>query len=150
MTAPGSEDDDRLLDELRTAVRQAGSPTPTMIAAGSAALSWATVDAELAALTYDSFGDELATVRGPAVKPRTLVFTAARVSVELERTETSLVGQIVPPASSEVTLLGPDGELAALSADELGCFEFERPPGGLLRLHCRTSSAVFFTDWFRF
>jgi hypothetical protein len=149
LTTSGWDDDDRLLDELRTAVRQAGSPTPTMTAAGYAAFSWGTVDAELAALTHDSDRDELVAVRGPSAPSRTLVFTGAHVSVELERTETDLVGQFVPPASGEVTLLGPDGELAAASADDLGCFDFERPPGGLVRLQWRTSSVVLITDWFR-
>jgi hypothetical protein len=149
LMAPEWDDDDRLLDELRTAVRQAGSPTATMTAAGYAAFSWRTVDAELAALAYDSVRDELAAVRGPSAPPRTLVFTGAQVSVELERTETCLVGQFVPPTSAEVTLWGPDGVLATASADELGCFDFESPPGGPVRLHCRTSSGVLLTDWFR-
>jgi hypothetical protein len=149
MTAPRWDDDDRLLDELRAALRQAGSPTPTMTAAGQAAFSWGSVDAELAALTHDSVRDELAGVRGPAAPPRTLVFTGAQVSVELERTETSLTGQLVPPTPGDVALWGPDGELAAASADELGCFDFERPPSGLLRLRCHTSSGVLLTDWFR-
>jgi hypothetical protein len=45
MTAPRWDDDDRLLDELRAALRQAGPPTPTMTAAGHAAFSWGSVDA---------------------------------------------------------------------------------------------------------
>ena len=46
MTSQGWDEDD-LLEQLRRAVRQAGTPTPTMIAAGQAAYSWRTVDAEL-------------------------------------------------------------------------------------------------------
>jgi hypothetical protein len=149
VTAPGWDDDDRLFDELRTAVRQAGSPTPTMTAAGHAAFSWGAVDAELAALPLESEREEWVAVRGFSAHPRTLVFSGAHLSVELERTETDLVGQFVPPTSGEVALLGPDGELAAASADELGCFEFQHPPGGLVRLRCRTSSRVVFTDWFQ-
>jgi hypothetical protein len=142
-------DDERLLDELRTAVRSAGSPTSTMAAAGHAAFSWATVDAELADLTYDSVSHDLAAVRGPAEPPRSLVFTGVHLSVELERTESTLTGQLVPPTPGEVALCGPDGELAAASADELGCFAFERPPSGLVRLRCLTSSGLVLTDWFR-
>jgi hypothetical protein len=148
MTDPGW-DDDRLLDELRTAVRQAGSPTPAMKAAGYAAFAWWTIDAELAALTDEVVGDEVATVRGPSAPPRTLLFTGTQVSVELERSATSLIGQLVPPASGEVTLLGPDGELAVADADEVGGFHFQSPPTGLVRLRCRTSSGVLLTDWFR-
>ena len=149
MTTPERDDDDRLLDELRAALRQAGPPTPTMIAAGRAAFSWGSVDAELASLTHDSSSDELAGVRGPTAPPRTLVFQGAQVSVELEQTETGLAGQLIPPAPGEVTLWGPDGELSAVTADEVGCFEVERPPGGLVRLRCLTSSGVLLTDWFR-
>jgi hypothetical protein len=148
MAAP-ERDDDRLLDELSAALRQAGSPTPMMTAAGRAAFSWGSVDGELAALTHDSVHDDLTAVRGPSAPSRTLVFTGAQESVEVERTETSLTGQLIPPTSGEVALWGPDGELAAASADERGCFAFERPPSGLVRLRCRTSSGVLLTDWFR-
>ena len=91
----------------------------------------------------------MAAVRGPAAPPRTLVFTGAQMAVEVERTETSLAGQVVPPAPGDVTLWGPDGELAAATADELGCFDFEHPPSGLVRLRCRTPSGALLTDWFR-
>jgi hypothetical protein len=148
MNAP-EQDDDRLLDELRAALRQAGPPTPTMIAAGRAAFSWGSVDAELAVLTHDSLRDGLTGVRGAAAPPRTLVFTGADVSVEVEQTETGLTGQLIPPTAGEVGLWGPDGELAAVTADELGCFDFERPRGGLVRLRCRTTAGVLLTDWFR-
>ena len=143
------DDDDRLLGELRAALRQAGDPTPTMIAAGSAAFSWRDVDAELAALTHDSLTDELAGVRGPAAQPRTLVFQGPQVSVELEQTSSGLAGQLVPPTPGEVALWGPDGELATATTDELGCFEVRRPPSGLVRLRWRTSSGASLTDWFR-
>jgi hypothetical protein len=137
------------LDELRTAIRQAGSPTPTMIAAGHAAFSWRTIDAELAALTHDSLQDEMAAVRGPAAPTRTLIFTAAELSVELEQTATSLIGQLIPPTSGEVVLSGPGGEIATATADELGCFDVERPRDGLVRLRCRTASGMLVTEWFR-
>jgi hypothetical protein len=148
MNAP-EPDDDRLLEELRAALRRAGPPTPAMIAAGRAAFSWGSVDAELAVLTHDSLRDGLAGVRGAAAPPRTLIFTGAEVSVEVEQTETDLTGQLIPPTSGEVGLWSLDGEVAALTTDELGCFDFECPPGGLVRLRCRTTSGVLVTDWFR-
>jgi hypothetical protein len=150
MTTQGWDDDDQLFDHLRAAVRHAGAPTPTMTAAGQAAFSWRTVDAELAALTYDSVAEDPALVRSTAAAPRTLVFEGAQLSVEVERTEEGLVGQLLPPTRGEVTLLGPDGELAHGSVDELGCFSFGPPPGGPVRLRCRTSAGVLLTDWVRF
>ncbi|MCV2489842.1 hypothetical protein OF117_10755 [Geodermatophilus sp. YIM 151500] len=148
MTAPGRDEDDVLLEQLRAAVRQAGPPTPTMTAAGYAAYSWATVDAELAALTHDSLVDEPAGVRG-ASGPRDLVFEGERLSVELEHDQDCLVGQLVPPAPGEVILLRPDGALARSAADELGRFRFPGPVAGLVRLRCDTPSDVLLTDWIR-
>jgi hypothetical protein len=147
MTTPRPDEDQRLVQELRAAVNRVGVPTARMIAAAQAAYSWRTVDAELAALTHDSLTDESTLVRGGSAMPRTLAFESARVAVELEQTEDGLVGQLVPPATGEVTLLGPDGELESASVDELGCFSFDRAPHGPVRLRCRTSSGVMITEW---
>jgi len=149
MTTPESDEDRRLLQDLRAAVRSAGAPTPGMMAAAQAAYSWRTVDAELAALTHDSLTDSSALVRGGLAGPRTLVFESESMSVELEQTQDGLVGQLVPPTDGEVTLQGPQGELGQASVDELGCFCFDRTPHGTVRLHCRTSSGVVVTHWVR-
>jgi hypothetical protein len=98
VTAQGWDEDD-LLEQLRTAVRGAGVPTPTMVAAGEAAFSWRTVDAELAALTHDSLVGGSVLVRGGDAVPRSLVFEGRRLSVELDEAEEGLVGQLRPPAS---------------------------------------------------
>jgi hypothetical protein len=149
MTTPGWDEDEQLLAELRTAVQRAGAPTPRMIAASEAAYAWRTIDAELAALTHDSRDGETALVRSTSGSARTLLFEATDVSVELEETEGALVGQLVPPTHGEVTVLGPDGELARTSVDELGCFSVEPSPRGLIRLRCRTPSDVLITPWVR-
>jgi hypothetical protein len=149
MTTPEPDEDRRLLEDLRAAVRSVGAPTPGMMAAAQAAYSWRTVDAELAALTHDSLTDTSALVRGGLAGPRTLVFESESMSVELEQTEDGLVGQLVPPTDGEVTLQGPSGELGHASVDELGCFCFDRTPHGTVRLRCRTSSGVLVTHWVR-
>ena len=149
MTAPGWNEDDALLDDLRAAVRQAGEPTPAMAAAASAALSWATVDSELAALTYDSLAEESSGVLGATSGPRDLVFEGAKVSVEIEQDQDCLVGQFVPPATGEVSLLHPGGELARTDVDAWGRFRFDRAVTGLVRLRCSTSSGVLLTEWIR-
>jgi hypothetical protein len=147
--ASGWDEDNILLEELRTAIRQGGAPTPTMTAAGYAAYSWASVDAELAALTHDSLVDEAVGVRGASSGPRDLIFEGTQVSVELEQDPNCLVGQLVPPTTGEVSLLRPNGELAHTDVDELGRFRFERSVAGLVRLRCSTSSGVLLTDWVR-
>ncbi len=142
-------DDDHLLVDLRAALRQAGRPTPAMVAGGRAAFSWAGIDAELAVLTHDSLRDAPTGLRGAAAPFRTLEFTGARTSVDIELTGTGLTGRLIPPTSGEVGLCGPDGELRAVTTDELGCFDVEGVPGGPVRLRCRTASGVLLTDWFR-
>ena len=143
----GADEGESLLAELRAAVRASGSPTPQMIAGAEAAFSWRTIDAELAALAHDSLVHESALVRSTSTAPRTLVFTAGDFTVEIEHTEDVLAGQLLPPAAGEVTLLGPAGELDRAEVDELGSFTLARPPGGPVRLRCRTSRVVL-TDWF--
>ena len=149
MTASGRDEDDDLLDELRAAVRHAGTPTAAMAAAARAAFSWRTVDAELAALTRDSLVDVPVGQRGASAGPRDLVFEGRELSVELERDEDCLVGQLVPATPGQVTLLGPDGELDRSDVDEWGRFRFERPPSGPTRLRCTTAAGVLVTDWVR-
>lgn len=139
--------DDALLAALADATRQAGEPTGTMAAAAEAAFSWRTIDAELAALTYDSMADEAALVRDAGTTSRQLVFEGEALGVELEHTPDGLVGQLVPPASGSVTLLGPAGELASAEADELGLFRFDEAPRGPVRLRCVTEGADILTDW---
>ena len=149
MTASGRNEDDALLEDLRRAVRHAGEPTPAMKAAGQAAWSWATVDAELAALTHDSLVEEAVGVRGAPSGTRDLVFEGTELSVELEQDPECLIGQLVPPTTGEVTLLHPGGELARTDVDEFGRFRFDRSVSGLVRLRCSTPSGVVITDWMR-
>lgn len=139
--------DDELLAALSEATRQAGEPTPTMAAAADAAFSWRTIDAELAALTYDSLAEEAALVRDASTSTRQLVFEGEALSVELEHTPDGLVGQLVPPTAGTVTLLGPAGELATAEADELGLFRLEGARRGPVRLRCTTGSDEILTDW---
>jgi len=77
------------------------------------------------------------------------VFEGKQLSVELQLTENSVIGQILPPGAGELILLTPDAELARTEAEELGCFSFECTAAGPVRLRCRTSSAELVTDWFR-
>ncbi|MGY1823995.1 hypothetical protein [Geodermatophilus sp. SYSU D00079] len=148
MTTPGPDEDDRLLDLIAQAVRSVGPIPPAVRAAGEAAWSWRTVDAELAALTSDSTAGDPALVRSADVAPRTLVFEGGRLAVELSVTEEGLLGQLVPPTEGEVTLLGRDGVLDHTAVDEVGCFTFELPAGGEVQLRCGTPAGVLRTEWF--
>lgn len=149
MTTAPWDDDERLLAELRAAVQQAGAPTPGMAAGAEAAFAWRTVDAELAVLSEEAAAAESALVRGTSTAPRVLEFSAAELSVELERTGSGVVGQLVPPTPARVTLVGRGGELGRAEADELGCFVLDHPAGELVRVRCETPSAAVVTEWFR-
>ena len=140
-------DDDTLLAELKEATRRAGEPTATMAAAAEAAYSWRTIDAELAALTYDSVLDQAALVRDAGTASRQLVFEGEGLAVELDHTPDGLVGQLVPPTPGTVTLLGPTGELASVVADDLGLFRIEGARRGPVRLRCVTDTHDILTDW---
>jgi hypothetical protein len=120
-----------------------------MTTAGQAAFSWRSVDAELALLSEESAAAESAMVRGAPTGSRTLEFQGTRLSVELEETDAGLVGQLVPPTSGQVTLLGPGGELGQAAADELGCFTLDYPSGQLVRVRCETPTGALITEWFR-
>jgi hypothetical protein len=148
MTTAPWDDDEWLLGELRAAVQQAGTPTPGMTAAAEAAFSWRTVDAELAVLSEEAATAESALVRGDPTAPRILEFRTAQLSVELEQTESGLVGQLVPPTPGRVTLLGRGGELGRADADELGCFTLDHVSGALVRVRCDTPSGALVTEWF--
>jgi hypothetical protein len=137
------------MEELRAALQQAGAPTPSMTAAGEAAFSWRSLDAELAVLSEESAAAQSALVRGAPAGPRTLEFRSAHLSVEFEETETGLVGQLVPPTEGRITLLGPDGDLGRATADELGCFTLDHRRGDLVRVRCETPDGALVTEWFR-
>ncbi len=146
-TAPW--DDDRLLEDLRAALRRAGGPTPVTAATGEAAFTWRTVDAELAVLAEEPAAAGPPPLRGAPPGPRTLAFRGTRLSVELEATGTGLVGQLVPPTTGEVVLQGCGGDLGRARADELGCFTLDHPPGDLVRMRCETPAGGLVTEWFR-
>jgi hypothetical protein len=154
MTEPRWSDDDALLADLKAALAQAGPPDEALLESGRSAFAWRTVDAELAALTYDSLLDELTVVRGQsggtADGPRSLVFEAGDVSVELDVLPGRIVGQIVPGAAGEVVVQTPTEDLVRATADDAGLFSVTvTTPDGLVRLRCTTAAGTVVTDWVR-
>ena len=92
-------DDEELLAALGEAIRAREAVPEWFVETGKNAYAWHNIDAELARLTYDSSRDRdaFAVVRSEAASIRALTFTSAQLSVELEVTAGSLVGQIIPP-----------------------------------------------------
>lgn len=149
-------DDEQLLEALRASVRARQDVPPWFTQTARNAYTWLDIDAQLARLTYDSSHDrELeATLRSVNVRSerasvRALTFTSARLAIELEVTADSLIGQIVPPRQGCLRLEYRNGENAAFSIDEIGCFCVHPLPDGAFRLHCRTEDGIdVVTNWF--
>jgi hypothetical protein len=111
---------------------------------------WHDIDAELAQLTYDSSRDRdrSASVRSETASIRALTFTSAHMSVELEVTEGSLLGQIMPPGDGTIEVQTQAGVTTAVPIDEIGCFAIEPVPPNPFRLHCRTGRGLdVVTGW---
>lgn len=146
MTTP-PDDDEQLVADLRAAVEHAGAPSEQMIAAAEAAYSWRTIDAELAALSEDSFADGAVLAHAAAAPVRTMVFAASRLSVEISVSDQQLAGQLAPAMAGSVTVSGPAGELGRATIDDDGHFALPRPGHGPVRLRVSTGSGALITEW---
>jgi hypothetical protein len=146
MTTPAP--DDELLDVLGALLRRA-DPTPDEVRrAASASLAWRDPDAALAVLIAEQ---RPATVRGPA--PRLLTFEVGDMSLDLEVTAEArrvrLVGQLVPPGPTVVTVHHADGT-SEVPADALGRFVVTGVATGLVRVCCTPYGATHLcTEWFQ-
>jgi hypothetical protein len=142
-------DDGELLEALRQALRLRRIVPPGFVQAGKGAFVWLNVDAELAQLTYDSSrGPAAVGMRAELASIRALTFTSAGARIELEITESSLLGQIVPVQAAVVEAHTGTAVAARVSSDEVGCFVIEPIPPGPFRLRCRTAAgADVLTGW---
>jgi hypothetical protein len=142
----------KLLAELVRAGQLDPVP-PELTAAAKSSFAWYTMDAELAALVYDSSEDdrELAGVRG-ASSTRLLTFESPALTVEVEATADGnrrrLLGQLVPPQPGRVEVRHIEGSASA-DVDEVGRFAVDDVPPGPVSLHCQGSgdSVAVTTDW---
>jgi hypothetical protein len=150
MTSPWS-DDERLLAALGDAVRAAEAVPPDFLAAAQAAYTWRDIDAELAALTYDSALEqdrEPAGTRAQQAGLRALTFVSAHLSIELEVGRESCLGQLVPAQPGRVEVQVVTGEAMPVTVDEVGFFVVRPVPAGWFRLRCHTAEgADVVTGW---
>ena len=144
-----TETDDELASRLgRTLARI--DPVPTeVIAAARASRTWRTIDAELAALLYDSAldGSEGVGVRGGG--PRLLTFTSPEVTVELEVRDGGhrVVGQIAGTPGARVEICHADGP-APVEIDDIGHFSCRSVgPGPISVRVTDANGTVTQTEW---
>ena len=148
---PEVYDDEELLVVLRQALAERQAVPPEFVAAAKNAFAWHNIDAELAELTYDSSRDAepAPATRAETASIRALTFTSAHLTIELEVTHDSLLGQIVPAQAGTIKVQLRDGAETTVPADRIGRFTIRPIPAGEFRLHCKTSADTdALTGWF--
>jgi hypothetical protein len=120
--------DDELLAELRDALQEAHDVPDSFVAAGKAAFTWRTVDADLAVLARDS--SALAGTRTESATIRSMTFVAAALTIEIEVMADAIAGQLVPPQSARIEVQHRDGTLRTTATDEVGWFSVGLPRRG--------------------
>jgi hypothetical protein len=149
-TVADSWNDEELVAALQHALAARQAVPAEFVEAGKSAFAWHNIDAELAQLTYDSVRDAepVAATRAEAASIRALTFTSAHLTIELEVTPDSLVGQIVPVQAATIEVQARAGDPVPVAADEIGCFLIHPIPRGPFRLHCHLASgADVLTNW---
>lgn len=135
--------DEQLLDELRRAASQLDPPPPAVVEAARSSYTWRTIDAELAALVFDSRVDRSgADLRGDG--PRLMTFSSPGLEIEVEvaslGSRRQLVGQLVPPQAAEIEVRHGGGT-TTIQADQLGRFSADAIGSGPVSLRCRLAVA---------
>jgi hypothetical protein len=140
--------DDSLLTALQQALSAREAVPPDFVAAARNAYAWHTIDAELARLTYDSSQELAAGLRSESASIRALSFISARLSIEVEITGDTLLGQLIPAQQGTVEVYALDGSVAIVAVDEAGCFAVEPKPGSPFRLRCHAGPQTdVLTGW---
>jgi hypothetical protein len=143
-------DDEELLAALRQALAERQAVPPEFVEVAKNAFAWHNIDAELAELTYDSSRDAepAPSTRAETASIRALTFTSAHLTIELEVTHDSLLGQIVPAQAGTIKVQLRDGAETTVPADRIGRFTIRPIPAGEFRLHCKTSADTdTLTNW---
>ncbi|WP_324785878.1 hypothetical protein [Streptomyces sp. H51] len=147
----GGPDGDEFADDLlEEELRQAAAvldPVPAQLRQLAVeAFALHDLEARVAELTFDSVVHALP-VRGATDTPRMLTFEAGGVTVDVELTGHGLMGQVLPPQSARIEVLGGPHGGAPLTADAMGRFTSQEAPAGPFALKLRTGEGVIVTDW---
>ncbi|MEU2062783.1 hypothetical protein [Streptomyces sp. NPDC013455] len=137
-----------LEEELRQAAAVLDPVPAELLQTALDAFALHDLEARLAELTFDSLVDALP-VRGVMDPPRMLTFRAGEVSVDVEVTPDGLIGQVLPPQSARIEVLGGPQTARPVTADTLGRFTSDIPPAGPFALRLRTGAEVIVTEWLR-
>ncbi|MFD9429611.1 hypothetical protein [Streptomyces sp. NPDC060002] len=141
-------DHDRLEEELRQAAAILDPVPAELRRAAIEAYALHDLDARIAELTFDSLVDAIP-VRGAVDVPRMLTFHTGGLTVDVEVTDEGLMGQLLPPQSASIEVLHGPRAGASLTADDMGRFACDTPPGGPFALRLHTGAEVVVTEWLR-
>ena len=143
-------DDERLLAALGEAIKAREAVPSWFVETGKNAFAWHNIDAELAQLTYDSREDrrEVAAMRAETALIRALTFTSDHLTMELEVTGNSLLGQLFPARAGMIEIHTRTGEISTTEVDEIGCFSIDPIPACPFRLSSHASDGTHvLTGW---
>jgi hypothetical protein len=134
-------DDEQLLAALGQSLAASRDVPTETIAAAQSAYAWRNFDAELAQLSYDSSRDrDLALSRqSETATIRAFTFASDHLTIELEASDDSLLGQVVPVQRGTLEIQTSTGEVTTAALDELGCFTIRPIPAVPFRLCCHTA-----------
>jgi hypothetical protein len=143
------QDDVGLVWALREAMEARAAVPAELVEATKNAYTWRTIDAELAELTFDSSREpELASTRAESASIRALTFTSPRLTIEVEVTQNSLIGQVIPLRAGTLEAQTRDGATTSAHVDEIGSFSVEPIPPGPFRLRYRNEQGIeVVTGW---
>jgi len=132
-------DEELLLAALDRALRPNVDVPTSFGRTAESCFSWHSIDAELAALAYDSAADSTqeTAVRAESASLRALTFEATEMTFELEVMPDGLAGQLVPPQAGELQMQLINGETIEVRADDNGYFRIRPLPRMPFRLRFR-------------
>lgn len=150
MTEPGDRSDSELISLLRDGLQQSDPVPDDVTGFAKAAFGWRQIDAELAALTFDSEVATPAAVRSSATT-RMVSFEVGEWTIEMEYDPAAnrLLGQVTPETQLSVEL-HTSAEPKRTDSDARGRFDFEDITPGPTSLVLRTAGdeQVVKTEWF--
>jgi hypothetical protein len=149
MTKPTDQEEEKIMSLLQLGLQQSDPVPPDVTDFAKEALSWRTIDAELAALSYDSTEETTsATVRSTAAA-RIVGFETGEWMIDLEHDAATglLRGQIQPAGPLEVEL-HVIGAVLVTETDEMGRFSFDGVDEGPVALVIRVEGEeTVKTEW---
>ncbi|WP_405147563.1 hypothetical protein OG589_08090 [Sphaerisporangium sp. NBC_01403] len=146
----GGDEADMGLEEALRHAAALFDPVPSdLVQTAVEAYTLRTMDAELAALTFDSLAEPAPVRGGGGDEPRLVTFHALGVTIDVEVTVMGAIGrvlgQVIPAQPAEIEVRGR--RPGTVTADGMGRFVCDRVPSGPFSLRCRLASAVVVTEW---